>query len=233
MIIDTERQFEAIFDRGEGLLIENRQLVNCTFVNCGLSLTKDISRRSVVRNIEASRCKLIGCHVGPAIFDRIKIDHLSTNDLQIFWGSVFKNVKLSGQIGKMKLNPFVDALDRSIETQGPFDHFREQFYRSIDWALDIRDARFREFDVRGIPARLFILDPETQAVVTRDRALMPGWMERVSAWNRLWPFVLKLFISDGDPDIVLVAPLGAPKEKRDLLIRGLRELRELGVALPA
>jgi hypothetical protein len=32
--------------------------------------------------------------------------------------------------------------------------------------------------------------------------------------------------------MVLVAPLGAAKKKRDELIRGLQELRELGVAEP-
>lgn len=233
MIFDTGRQFESLFDRGDGLLIEGRRFENCTFVNCGLSLTKDIGRRAIIRNVEALNCRFNGCHVGPAIFEEVVVDRLETNDLQIFWGSLFRNVILSGQIGKLKLNPFVDAIDRSIGTQGPFDRFREQYYESIDWALDIREARFKEFDVRGIPARLFRLDPETQVVVTRERAMKPGWRERISSSNRLWPFMIKLFLSDGDADTVLVVPLGAPKDKRDTLIRGLRELRELGVAVPA
>lgn len=233
MMVDADRQFQSVFDRGGGHLIEGRRFQNCTFINCGLSLTKDIARRSIVRNVEAVNCRLNGCYVGPAIFDNVRTDGLETNDLQIFWGSLFKNVRLAGRIGRLKLNPFVDAIDRSTDTQGPFDEFRATFYNSIDWALDIRDARFKGFDARGIPARLFLLDPETQAVVTRERALRSGWMDRVSASNKLWPFMIKLFVSDGDPDTVLVSPLGAPKEKRDALIGGLKELRELGVALPA
>jgi hypothetical protein len=232
MKTEIGRTFESIFDRGEAHLIEDYRLESCQFINCGLSLTKDIQRRTIVRNVEAVNCSLNGCFVGPAIFDRVNVDGLSTNDLLIFWGSLFKNVKFSGQIGKLKINPFADAIDRSIDTQRPFDEFREQFYKSIDWAIDIRDARFKEFDARGIPARLFILDPETQAIVTRERALRPGWRERVSPANKLWPFMIKLFLSDGDADTVFVVPLGAPKEKRDALIRGLRELRDLGVALP-
>jgi hypothetical protein len=233
MMIDADRQFQSIFDRGGGHIIEAHRFVNCTFTNCGLSLTKDIARRSIVRNVEAVNCKLNGCHIGPAIFDDVRTDGLATNDLQIFWGSLFKNVRLTGRVGKLKINPFVEAIDRSIATQGPFDQFRMAFYGSIDWALDIRKARFKGFDARGIPARLFLRDPETQVVVTRERALTPGWMDRVSASNKLWPFMIKLFLSDGDPDTVLVAPLSAPKEKRDALIGGLKELRELGVALPA
>jgi hypothetical protein len=55
-------------------------------------------------------------------------------------------------------------VDKTEATQGPFTRSREALYRSIDWALDIT----------GIPARLFRLDPESQAVVTRDRVTAEG-----------------------------------------------------------
>ena len=44
--------------------------------------------------------------------------------------------------------------------------------------------------------------------------------------------MIDLFLSDGDEDMVLVAPLGAPKKKRDTLLGQLHELRDVGVALP-
>ncbi len=160
------------------------------------------------------------------------IDGLLTNDLLIIWGATFKHVTLRGNIGKLKINRWVHHSDRTEATQGPFDADRQELYRQIDWALDISQARFKEFDVAGIPARLFRRDPESQVVVTRQRALQEGWREQLSSSNTLWPFVIDLFLSDGVDDVVLVAPLGAPKPKRDRLLQGLKELRDLGVANP-
>jgi hypothetical protein len=226
-------QFERLFDHGKNLTLESMSFENCTFTGCILSMTNDISRRSTVRNVHLKSCASNGCAVGPAIFEDCSIDGLATNDLLILWGALFKHVTLSGDIGKLKVNQMVDPMKRGPEVQGPFDDFRREYYRSLDWALDISGARFRdEFETRGIPARLFRLDLETQAVITRERALRPGWQEKVSPWNKLWPFVIRLFIGDGDEDMVLAAPLGAPRSKRDELLRGLKELRDLGVAEP-
>ena len=132
----------------------------------------------------------------------------------------------------LKINQHIHHSDRQASTQIPFDDARKTFYDSIEWALDISCARFKSFDVRGIPSRLFKRDPDSQVVVTRELALIPGWLERLSATNTYWPFMIKLFRSDGDEDLVLVAPLGAPRTKRAQLLKDLEELRKSGVTLP-
>jgi len=227
-----DRTFDSLFDRGEALEIEGLKLVGCTFQWCGFALTTEISRRSIVRNVQLLNCRENGCEVGPGVLEDVTIADLQTNDLLILWGTVFSRVALTGRIGKVKINPYVDAVDRSERTQGPFDEFRDRFYSSIDWALDISDARFKEFDYRGIPSHLIRRDPETQMLVTRERALADGWRGKLSPGNVHWPFVIDLFLSDGDPDLVLVVPLGAPKKKRDRLLSELNELRDLGVVTP-
>ncbi len=232
MIEYSQKQIDSFYDRGESLKLEDMRFVGCEFSSCALSLTKDITRRSIARNIEIFNCSANGCDIGPAILEDIQVNGLNTNDLLIIWGALFNRVKLSGTIGKIKINHFVHHVDRTELTQGPFDNYRNNFYNSIDWALDISEARFKGFDMRGIPARLVRRDPETQVVITRERALKSGWQVGLSPSNTLWPFMIDLFISDGDADMVLVAPLGAPKKKRDELIKDLKELRELGVAEP-
>lgn len=220
-------------DRG-GLRIHGPMtLTDCRFQNCALSLTTNIDLRSEISNVTLVRCSAHQCDIGPAILRNINIDSLDASDLLIVWGAVFDRVKISGPIGKLKINQFVHPSQRSREVQEPFDQHRTQFYRSVEWALDISEARFKEFDLRGIPAHLIRRDPESQVVVTRDRALQEGWRDALSAKNTLWPFAIDLFLSDGDADVVLVAPLGAPKAKRDSLLEGLKELRKLGVAEPA
>jgi hypothetical protein len=232
MIEFVDQTFGSKFDRGTAGVIENIRCRNCEFAHCGLSLTKEIQRRTTVRNSEFIRCRVNGCDVGPAIIEDVLISDLQTNDLFILWGTLFRRVKLSGRIGKMKINPSVDAIDRSAATQSPFDEHRTRFYSETDWALDIRDARFRLFDLRGIPARLIRRNSESQVVITRERALDPAWRQRLSPSNELWPFMIDMFLADGEEDRVFVAPLDAPKPKRDLLLQQLDELRAAGVAAP-
>lgn len=232
MIELLNQTFESRFDRGNVGVIENIRCVNCDFTHCGLSLTKEIQRLTIVRNVEFSRCKANGCYVGPAILEDVVISDLQTNDLLILWGTLFRRVKLSGRIGKAKVNTLVSPIDHSAEDQKPFDDYRKQFYSDTDWALDIRDAKFKEFEFWGIPARLIRRHAESQVVVTRDRALNPSWRQQLSPANKLWPFMIDLFLSDGDEDCVLIAPLDAPKPKRDRLLQQLNELRAAGVAAP-
>jgi hypothetical protein len=226
------QNFLQRFDRDSGALYESIQFINCNFDNCALSLTKSPGLRSIVRNVLVTNCVTSNCGIGPAVFEDVTVDGLDTNDLLILWSPLFKHVTLRGKVGKIKINTAAHFVDRSAEVQQPFDLARAKFYEEVDWALDISKAEFKEFDMHGVPARLVRRDTATQVVVTRERALQPGWRERLSATNTHWPFVIDMFLQDGEPDIVLVAPKG--KRKRDFtrLVDGLAELRQAGVAEP-
>jgi len=232
MTVYSDRTFLQRFDRDSGAVLEGMQFTNCTFDNCALSLTKSPNLRSTVRNVQVVNCVTVNCGVGPAVFEDVVVDGLDTNDLLILWSPLFKHVTLRGKIGKIKINTAAHFVDRSLEVQRPFDQARVRFYKSVDWALDISEAEFGEFDMHGVPSRLVRRDPATQVVVTRERALQSGWRDRLSAANTHWPFVIDLFLEDGEPDIVLVAP--KRKRKRDFtrLLDGLIELRQVGVAEP-
>lgn len=233
MIEYNDRIFHSLVDRGQALRLEDMSFDSCTFFNCSISRTKERDRRSTVRNVRLRNCEANACNVGPAILEDIEIDGLSTGDLLIIWAATFKHVTLRGDIGKIKINQQAHFVDRTAAVQQPFDDDRVKLYGSIDWALDISRARFAGFDARGIPARLFRIDPESQAVVTRARALQEGWREALSPSNTLWPFMIRQLLAAGDEDVVLVTPLNAPKQRRDDLLHGLQELRRLGVAEPA
>lgn len=105
---------------------------------------------------------------------------------------------------------------------------------SIDASTHPRSKFARSVDL-GVPGRLIRRDPESQVLITRERALQvatPGWEKQLDPSNKLWPFMVNLFLGDGDPDTVFVAPLGAAKAKRDPLLKGLQELRRIGLAEP-
>lgn len=227
--------FFGLYDRGDKLLLENMTFDRCEFSRCALSLTDDLERISTVRNVDMKYCSSLDCQTGPMILSNVTVSQLVTSDLLIFWSPYLDRVRLSGNVGKMKINITAAPSTYGNEKQRPFDEFRARFYADVEWALDISEARFKGFDMRGIPARLVRRDPSSQIVITRERALQvatAGWEKQLDPANKQWPFMINLFLSDGDPDLVLVAPLGAPKEKRDALLKGLQELRAIGLAEP-
>jgi hypothetical protein len=227
--------FRGLYDRGGKLRIEEMRFAGCIFDHCALSLTTDISRMSEIRTVELVDCRMNCCESGPMILSDVTVNKLRMTDLLILWCPYLNRVVLAGAIGSMKINAAADPSTFGNDRQRPFDAFRDRFYVGVEWALDISKARSRNFDVRGVPGRLIRRDPESQILVTRERALKvaaPGWEKYLDPSNKLWPFMINLFLSDGDPDTVLVAPLGAPKAKRDLLLEGLRELRMIGLAEP-
>jgi hypothetical protein len=231
----ANEKYFGLFDRGEKLLLENIRIEGCSFTHSGISVTTDFDRMATVRDVELADCATDGVSLGPLIARNVRISNLRTSDLLILWCPYADRVTLTGDIGKMKINPDAGPSTVGNARQRPFDDFRSTFYADVEWAMDISEARFKEFDIRGVPGRLIRRDPESQVLVTRQRALQvatPEWEKQLDPENKLWPFMINLFLSDGDADVVLVAPLGAAKAKRDPLLKGLQELRRIGLAEP-
>ena len=225
-----DQTFAGIWDQESGAVFEGLRIRGCTFRNCGLSLTKSAAKRSSVRAVEVENTYVENCQVGAAIFEDVTIHDLSTNDLLIVGGALFQHVSLRGKIGKLKLNKRATVSKADAVLEEAFESARAEFYSHVDWALDISEAAFADFSVRGIPARLVRRNPEHQVAVTRARALDPAARARIAPWNEHWRFVIDMFLSEGDPDVVLVAPTrGKKKEHLRKLIDGLRDLREAGI----
>ncbi|MFN7037518.1 MAG: hypothetical protein ACK4SN_14260 [Bellilinea sp.] len=167
--------------------------------------------------------------INPAIVEDVLISSLKTHTLLQTWGAVFKHVKLEGNIGRIMISPFIAPGVAKPHQQAAFDKVNAEYYQQVDWALDISEARFYECDIRGIPARLIRRDPQTQVVVTREKALLGEW-RKLDLTRTFWSGWIELFLQEEALDVVLVAPKRHPKFND--LLDGLKMLRDAGVAEP-
>ncbi len=222
--------FEMLKDRAAGLVFADMSFRKCLFDNCLLSKPRSDGLRTKVSNIKLEDCKLIGCHIGPALFCDATVINSTAHDLTIFWGSLFRRVKFSGRVSAIKINKHVTSLP-DAGMQALYDSTRREFYSAADWAIDISEARFTSFDCEGIPARLFRLDPETQGVVRREN-IPANWRTKFYETNAWGPWVSHL-LGCGDSDAILAAPLAKPKKVRERYLDDLRTLRSLGIVDPA
>jgi hypothetical protein len=225
----NNQEFRSFYDRNSGRLFQDLEFKGCRFVSCSISITENTRRRSIVRDVRLIQCQEIGCAVENAIIENALIDGLMTSDILKCWGAVFKHVVLKGNIGRIMVSPIIAAGMAKPREQQAFDETNNRYYETVDWALDISEARFVECDIRGVPARLIQRDPETQVVIKREKATTGKWKE-LDLSKTYWSTAIQYMLDHNYEDIVLVAPKRNRKFKD--LLNGLMMLRDASVAEP-
>lgn len=229
MRLFERQEFRSFYDNDSGSVFSDLEFRKCKFVSCAVSITLDPALRSTIRNVSLKDCEMFGCALNSAITEDVVIDGLKTNGVRQAWAAVFKHVTLKGKLGEIMLSPMVAPGRATPAQQRAFDEANAAYYSTVDWALDIREAEVKELDIRRVPARLIRRDPETQFVITRQKAMQGAWRQ-LDLEKTYWPSAIEGFLKEGDPDMVLVAPK-RDREYRQLL-EGLKALREAGVAEP-
>ena len=224
--------FERFYEDGCGAVYTDFVFHRCTFRACDISITDDPRSRTTVRRVQLLNCtykRNPGGFSCPIVEDCL-IENFEIEGLLQTWGAVFKHVTFKGRIGRVMLSNCLCPTSTTTESiQRAFKEANAAYYATVDWALDISEAEFKELSLRGIPSRLVRRDPETQVVVTRERAMRGEW-RKLDLDKTYWQVAIELMLKRGDEDVVLVAPKRAKNFKH--LLRGLQLLREAGVAEP-
>jgi hypothetical protein len=160
------------------------------------------------------------------------VENLRIEGLLQTWGAVFKRVVLRGKIDRLMISTDVPVgMSRTESQVAALSEANTAYYATVDWALDISQAEFKECSLRGVPARLVRRDPETQVVVTREKALS-GEHRKIQFPEDAAGLLMgiHLLLNRGDPDVVLVAAKRGRKFKAQL--EGIELLRRAGIAKP-
>jgi hypothetical protein len=219
-----------------GAVHEDLEFVRCTVRGGSLGQkARSPTERTIVRRVRATNCA-VSVDVGPVLFEDVDITNLRTGTLWVL-APLFKHVVLKGKMGTIVLMSHRwrgGSLTRKheiMQEEAAFDASAAEFYKTVDWALDISEARFRSLDWRlNLPARLVRRDPTTQAIVTRERAIEGAW--RKIPLPLSLSIKLDMFAGSGHPDMILAAgPLMAALDYRQQL-EGIQDLRAAGIAEP-
>ncbi|MFC1878302.1 hypothetical protein ACFLZW_00165 [Chloroflexota bacterium] len=227
--IFQDQEVHRFLDRNSGRVYSDLEFHNCRFIGSAISVTRKPMRRSTVRNVRLVDCEVTGCSVNTAIIENVVVDGLKTHTLLQTWGAVYNRVVLKGDIGRIMISSVVATGLAKPKQQQAFDKANASYYQTVGWALDISEARFDECDIRGLPSDLIVRDPETQVIIRREKALEGKW-RHLDLSKTYWKGWIELFLSSGEPDVILVAPKLSPKFNDWL--DGLKLLRDAGVAEP-
>lgn len=235
MITFKGETFGYFSDYSTGRTYSDIEFVNCRFHPPGFSAIRLpaepgldlVGRRSIARNIRFKNCQADGVgFIGPGIVEDSVIDGMKvTNHVQTK-GTVFKHVVIKGKVDKLMITQNVDIFSKSPWVQRAFDDANEKYYESVDWAIDISEASFKDCDIRQLPTRLIRRDPETQMVITREKAMEGTWRD-IDLSETHWRISIEHFLDEGSHDLVMVASKRARNFRK--LLDGLKKLRDAGI----
>ena len=228
--------FDFMMDESSGSVFADIEFSNCQFIGGGFSSISVlkwehsdlVALRSTAKRIKFFNCRVDGVSfIGPGIVEDSVIDGLKVSNHLQTSGTVFKHVVIKGAIDKLMLTPNVDFTGGTFSNiQKKFDNANRDYYENVDWALDISEGLFRDCDIRAIPSRLIKRDPETQVVLTREKAMEGAWRE-VDLSGTYWAGAINLFLEDGYQDRLLIAPKKGRNFRK--LLEGINKLRKAGV----
>lgn len=227
MIKFEKRLFERFRDRDSGAVFEGYSFVRCEFDGCLISHSTAIEFRTTIRNCEFIRSVVHqNCSMYTAILEDCVVDGVDTKGAVFVKGAVYKHVVLRGKVGRLVLGGvgFIDDLRADA-----FRAANDEFYASVDWAIDVSQCDAFELALHGIPGHLIRRDPATQILVTRERLLRADWPS-IDMGTTGFDSSIELMLRQGRASEVLVAPRRSKAFAQYLEVQ--QRLRDAGIAEP-
>lgn len=230
--------FRDIEDRDSSRVIEGVTITDCTFKRCSLHCSRHPKDRQTVRHVRLINCRCDDkCDITAPILDDIEIENLAVDDVLLIWAPALRHVVVRGEIGAVNINepigiPLFDTR-RSRSWLAVYAEANREFYRNVDWALDITEAKFVGVNLRGVPGELIRRDHETQFLVKRDWLLSGQWRSvdfgPPDGMGIVISDDLECLVKSNRTSEVLVASMLDPKHGEESL-RILNRLRDAGFA---
>jgi hypothetical protein len=223
--LEWENQFRSLRNAS----VEDVEFRNCTISGGGLgtSLGKP-EYRATARRIRITNCS-VGLSGFGTIFDDVVAERVrSGRHPIILWACAFKHVVLRGNFAQILMNKDINPFNRRLERNEAFTRANAEFYRDVDWALDISNIVTACLEIRGaIPARLIRRNIDEHFVMTREVAASGEW-KRIKGYDES-PFQIgvSMFLESGAEDNVFVA--GRKSKYFQAEVRYYKRLRSAGL----
>src|SRR5262249_35117455 len=117
--------------------------VDCIFDNCTLGPPRSPTERSYIGRIALTACRQRSSGLRGVVLDEVEVHDLGRDGrMPLFLsGVVFRHVRVSGSISFFKLNP-APVISPTPTQLSMWLTANSEFYRTVDWAIDISAARF-------------------------------------------------------------------------------------------
>ena len=205
--------------------LKGQSIHSAVIHNSSIPIPKNISKRFELTDIEIENCKHWACNLHGAILKDIRATKLTGGKgiPAFFWGCVYSNVILKGEISGVLFRWQVDPQNEAISKKVLKHNI--SLYKEIPLAIDISEAKFTTFqDIQGVPASLIKRNPDWHYVVNRENAkIMHSNVQEYGIWSLVYDTLKATGLDD---TVVVLAQKGKKyKEDREFA----EELRKQGM----
>jgi hypothetical protein len=185
--------------------------------NNSTAIPRDPAKRLTIRDVSIHRCQHWACSAYGVVFDNVALTDVRGGGVgakapSFLWGCVFSRVRIRGPLSGLWFRWKVDPDDDSLSRR--FLWANIALYESIDWALDISEARFSIYEALiGVPSRLINRDPTRHFVMAREAALH---LAAESGESTVWRITAQGLIESGLPDAVIVVGGSGKRQRTEL-----------------
>lgn len=193
-----------IFQCTQNESVSDLEFTECELV-CGGLFTHGLPvNRSSATNVQITNCRGTLLHGNGAVFDEVVVDGVRTRRGPVLlFASAFRHVVIKGTCNGFLFNRNICHDDG--ERNEAFILANREFYRNVDWALDISQMKCSGFELRGsVPVELIRRNPDEQFIMSREIAQSGAWKE-FDPFDA-FQFGIGMFLESGAPTELLVAP---------------------------
>ncbi len=201
----------------------------CTFEGNGITSFGDPGNRPIISNIELNKCRVYSWFTGVQ-FEDIKINDMATGKNHLFlFACVYKHVKLSGNIGTLIISDYwgIDTIKHKKKNL-IYSKANREYYRDIDWAIDISEVNASGILIRGgIPTNQIIRNKENQMIITRKEAELGRWKEIREIDSSVIKNAIEDIIRSGEEEGIIILGSRSNNYQKNLSI--LQEMKRSGI----
>jgi hypothetical protein len=203
-----------IFQSTQNKSVADLEFIECELLCGGLFTHGAPVNRSSATNIQITNCRGALFHGNGAVFDEVIVNGIRTSRGPVLlFASAFRHVVVKGTCNGFLFNRNICHDDS--ERNEAFISANQDFYRNVDWALDISQMKCSGFELRGsVPVELIRRNLDEHFIMSRDVA-------QSGAWKEFEPFdvfqsAISMFLASDATTELFVAPRRSKKFKEYL-----------------
>jgi hypothetical protein len=150
-----------------GAIVRDAQFIQCSFVNCWYVPSPEFA---YIERTIFERTTLKSKRISNLVVRDVTVYTCKKNPMFIMWNCLYEHVTMRGEFGSWMFGTSMFSRDKEFLSPAQLE-FSAKFYDTVDWALDIRAARFKSLTLRGVPGDKVRHDPRRQGLVRKDRLL--------------------------------------------------------------
>lgn len=201
---------------------------SCIFDNCYIGKDSNIDNLECIKSVQFNNCKFIHTYICTCLLEGVVFENVSFMDYGRFMSTLFNRVIFKGKFNSFSIQRLALLGDKNAKQQMLINNYRENFYKNIDWAIDISQAKLSEFYCDSIPTNLIIRDPDTQFVISKNNFNDLDLLDVSFRKNfKYLTSILEDFLNGEQNEMIIAVPLSKPKSFKEPIINGLKELKAM------